>query len=292
MASALSSVWRRGEEGAYIVRHGGRPVNDFGYRSTRAQGPVGAAILDESQAMDNIWEMSYPFLFPYGCGGLEKKRRVPVPVTSHMRWCLRFRDGRFRRQETFSFVAFAMLQKREALGSARLQMKRRQFEKDAHTIMAITTEQLRNAAEEEARGERFSDPAVRLLRSYVQATSGRVMGTDAARIRLRSQIWSTCISMGPPSLWVTINPSDLHDPLAQVFAGEDIVMNDFIRSAGPDKEARAKNVAKDPYASAKFFHYTIRALLKHVFGVTSTAFKTTSRMGVLGKIAAYFGTVE
>ena len=47
-------------------------------------------------------------------------------------------------------------------------------------------------------------------------------GSNQSRVQLQSQIWSTCIMKNPPSLWITINPSDLHDPIAQIFAGEDI----------------------------------------------------------------------
>ena len=37
-----------------------------------------------------------------------------------------------------------------------------------------------------------------------------------------------CMMKGPPSLWITINPSDTRDPIAQVFAGEKIDMDDFV----------------------------------------------------------------
>ena len=54
--------------------------------------------------------------------------------------------------------------------------------------------------------------------------------------------------INPPSLWITINPSDLHDPIAQIFAGEDIDMDKFASTLGLSKETRAVNVANDPFA--------------------------------------------
>jgi hypothetical protein len=98
--------------------------------------------------------------------------------------------------------------------------------------------------------------------------------------------------MNPPSLWITINPCDLHDPIAQVFCGEDINLDGFIATAGPSKEKRAENIAKDPYAAAKFFHFVIRAVLRTLFQITVTQYKVKSKMGVLGEVSAYFGTVE
>jgi hypothetical protein len=60
------------------------------------------------------------------------------------------------------------------------------------------------------------------------------MGSDQSRQLYRGQIWGTCLLLGPPSLWITINPVDIHDPIVQVFAGEDIDMDRFIATTGPD----------------------------------------------------------
>ena len=71
----------------------------------------------------------------------------------------------------------------------------------------------------------------------------------------RAKIWGTNLLHNPPSLWVTINPSDTQDPIAQVFAGVDIDLDVFCKTAGPDSVDRSTNVASDLYASAKFFHF-------------------------------------
>ena len=46
------------------------------------------------------------------------------------------------------------------------------------------------------------------------------------------------IMLNPPSLWITINPCDLHDPIAQVFAGENINLDNLWEKPGPSKERR------------------------------------------------------
>jgi hypothetical protein len=46
---------------------------------------------------------------------------------------------------------------------------------------------------------------------------------------------------------------DVHDPIVQVFAGEEIDMDHFISTAGPDAKRRAFNVANDPYAASTSF---------------------------------------
>ncbi|KIL55634.1 hypothetical protein M378DRAFT_90614 [Amanita muscaria Koide BX008] len=289
MIWGLANLWNQGHEGAYHVRPGTQPVSDFGH-------PRSAANLDPAPGGDsdqtNFFEKAFPCLFPYGCGGIEGNQHVRVPFREHIQWALQYHDRRFRKHETFPFVSFGILQRREALGSARIQMRRKNFEHDARIMCSITLEQLQQARAEEESGIPISNPAVRLMRSHVNATVSRVMASDQSRIRMRSQIWSTALYLGPPYVWITINPCDLHDPLTQVFAGVNIDLDKFCATMGPDKDTRAKNVASDPYASAKYFHFMIRVILETLFQVKTSKFKIESRMGLLGQVTAYFGTVE
>ena len=47
-----------------------------------------------------------------------------------------------------------------------------------------------------------------------------------------------------------MNPCDLHDPIVQVFCGEEIDLNSIIATAGPSKEQQAQNIAGNPHAAA------------------------------------------
>jgi hypothetical protein len=159
-------------------------------------------------------------------------------------------------------------------------------------MSTITWEKIQEAKKQEEKGERITDPAIQMLKSNVHAAAGKVMGTNAGRHRLKSEIWSTSIALGPPSLWITINPCDLHDPIAQVFAGEGIDLDQFLETIGPDADTRAQNISNDPYASSRFFHFMVRTILTTLFGVKRTKFQVRSEKGIFGHIAAYFGVVE
>jgi len=106
-----------------------------------------------------------------------------------------------------------------------------------------------------------------------------------------SKAWSTTTVCGPPSLWVTLNPSD-QDPIAQVIAGTDIDLDNFDATAGPTAEQRGQNVASNPFASAKSFHFIINTVLDIVFGIRRTPLEIERRQGVFGTVQAYIGTVE
>ena len=283
MAWGLSNLWQEGGEGTYAVRHGKRAVNDFGR-------PRPGEEVDMDRP--NFFEKAFPCLFPYGCGGIEADRPIDISFIAHVRWALAYHDRRFRRHETFPFVSFGIIQRRQALASARIQMNQRQFEREARLLTTITLEKLQKACDEEEKGLVISDAAVRQLQKSVYATSSRVKGSNQQRLQCRGIIWSTCIMKNPASLWITINPTDLHDPIAQVFAGEDINLDDFISSLGPDIKQRAYNIASDPYAAAKFFHFIIQTILETLFGVKVTDYQVHNKTGIMGRVSCYFGLVE
>lgn len=287
MQWGMMNMWNEEREGVYGVRHGACPVGDFGPSTQRQYGSE-----DDGIDEDNFFEKAFPVLYPYGRGGIEAIRRTKVDFRSHVQWALQYHDRRFRRHETFPFVAFGILQRRQGLGSARIQMKRADFDRVSRTLSTLTVERLRKAQEEEENHQPISDAAVRLLKEHVEAVASRVLGSDQMRIRFRSQMWSSSAVLGPPALWATINPNDDSDPLAQVLAGEDISLDDFVAANGPNAQERGRTIARDPYAAAKFFHHTVRAMLETLFQIKATPFRVQSGMGVLGEVAAYFGTVE
>jgi hypothetical protein len=282
MAWGLANLWKEGKEGVYGIRPGRQPISDF------------PSINNDNEDEDepNFFERAFPCLFPYGRGGMEARRPRPISLRDHVQWAIQYADHRFRKHVTFPYVVFGIIQRREALGSARVQMKRENFDRDARIFAKVTMTKLRKASDEEDRNQPISDPHVRLLRKHVHATISRVSGSDQQRQQLRSQIWSTCVSIGPPSLWITINPCDLHDPIAQIFTGEKINLDDFLARNGPTKEQRAKNIADDPYAAAKFFNFMINTILETLFQVKVVGHQVKSRVGILGRVSAYFCTVE
>ena len=272
---ALANLQDSSQEGGYAVRYGKTPITDFGQNAT--QNPLAAAFL---------------VLFPYGIGGVEAERKVKLSLREHAQWALQYYDRRFAMHHSFPFVLFALVQKREAMYSARLQMCRQEFERDNLAMASITVADLRQAEAEERRKEPITNTHVRALRRHVTAANGRVVGSDAARARYRGMIWGTCLLLGGPSLWLTINPADVDDPIAQIFVGEDINMDNFNTLFGPDSNHHAENIMSNPYAAAEYFHFIINTTLETLFGISKWGPRTKSENGVLGHLTGYFGVVE
>jgi len=67
----------------------------------------------------------------------------------------------------------------------------------------------------------------------------------------------------------------------------------FLQSDSCHTSHRATNITGDPYAAVKFFHFMIRAILEHLFGITKTGDgHIQCREGILGMVKSYIGTVE
>lgn len=171
-------------------------------------------------------------------------------------------------------------------------MCRKDFERDALVLSSITLKDLKQAEAEERRKEMISNPRVRVLCKHMVAANGRVVRSDNACSQYQSMIWGTCLFHSRPTIWITINPADIHDPITQVFSRETIDMDKFNSLLGPDSHRRTENIACNPYAAARYFNFIIRTVLEMLMGITNHSSHITSEKGILGQVAAYFEVVE
>lgn len=288
LSNAMANVSTGIGEDKYAVRRGSEFVNEYartGPDGTRTDGGI---------ENPNHLLGAYPTLWPYGKGGIETQRQIDVPYNVHVQWALQYSDRRFRHHGQFMFQAFGVLQKRQVAASACLQVSKKSFLQHHDAFRSLTPKDLQIASAEEMRKVPFSNPTIKALRNQLSTVRTKVMGTDESRIKIRGQIRGMNVMKGPPSLWITINPSDVGDPIAQVFAGEQIDLDDFEKTTGPNSSQRNLNIAGDPYAAAKFFHFVIAALLEELFGIKAYAkgSHVKRKDGIFGKVASYIGTVE
>ncbi|KAG8689870.1 hypothetical protein FRC11_000092, partial [Ceratobasidium sp. 423] len=228
-------------EGGYLVRHGGF-ARDF--------GPAFFKQADQDKDEPNPSTHVFPHLFPYGVGGLEAKREIPVTFIEH----------------DFDHVTAAVGQ--------------------------LKPEDYQKASQDEKKGVHNQDPRVGLLKKAIRVTMQKVMGTDASRALNHSKIWSTSLYLNPVNLWITLNFIDRHDPICQVFVGEQIDMDDLSRVLNLSATNRAINVAQDPFAATQFFFFLANVVLKTLFGFATDNQLAENEVGELGKGNTYFGAVE
>ncbi len=234
---------------------------------------------------------SFLCLFPYGMGGYKVNRPTPVSYEAHARWSLHYNDKCFRKDHHFMFQLFGVLQKRQLCAAAALQISKTCFSRHEHGIRSLTPSDFELASAEERAHKPFSNPVMHALRQNLSSVRTKVMGTDESRIKIRSLIWGMCIKKNPPSIWLTINPADTQDPIAQVLCGEDIDLDNFTaRDHRPSDTA----IAADPYAAFLFFQLVVNAILDSLLGIKGIQHnhQIERETGILGNIEAFIGTVE
>ncbi len=106
-------------------------------------------------------------------------------------------------------------------------MSRKDFNADHEDLSLISISKLTQAAEEDLHKKPISNPKIHKPMKHLKITAGQVIGTNQSCASIQSQIWSLSIKFGPLALWVTVNPSDIHDPIVQVFCREHINLDHF-----------------------------------------------------------------
>ncbi|CAF1362719.1 unnamed protein product [Rotaria sp. Silwood1] len=107
------------------------------------------------------------------------------------------------------------------------------------------------------------------------------MGSANSRTALRTLIHALINGQSLPHIFLTLNPVDIHSPVALYFAGVKLDLDNIQIEQLINTYKRAEIIAFHPVATAKFFHLLITNILN-----------TMIIDGVLGPIKAYFGTAE
>lgn len=226
----------------------------------------------------------YPSLFCFGRGAPEdQSRSVPINFQEHVRYFLSYNDRRFEKNHSFIFVIFNILQRRQACFQAKLIASKPYFKNTSHEINTLTSEDIQKALEnnmQKNNSTELNNPTGHLFR-HIKTIGGRVMGSAYSRTALRTKLHALIYNQGLPHIFLTLNPADIHSPLALYFAGEDIDLDNFQANKMMDTYKRAAIIASHPVATAKSFHTLI-----------SNIINTLIVGGILGPIKAYFGTVE
>ncbi|CAF4428723.1 unnamed protein product, partial [Adineta steineri] len=126
---------------------------------------------------------------------------------------------------------------------------------------------------------------INTLFKNIRCIGGHVMGSVQKRSSLRTLTHGLTFNHGLFSIFLTINPADIHHPLTMHFAAIYFDIDNILPEDLPPTYKRAEIVASHPVATAKFFYHLISSIL-------TTLIEGGPNGGVLGKIKAYFGTNE
>ncbi|CAF1366873.1 unnamed protein product [Adineta steineri] len=251
-------------ENIYLIPHSSKPVNEY-------FNPKLLAGL-------------YPTLFCYGLGAPEDRTRpLTINLREHIRYLLCYNDRRFETNHSFIFVVFNLLQRRDACFHAQLIATKPYFRSSAQEIHSLNTSDIEAALKNISTGtyNKGSNKALGKLVNHIKTIGGRVMGSAYSRTSLRTHLHAMIFNQSLHNIFLTLNPADIHSPVALYFAGVKLDLDNVQAKQLMDAYKRAEIIASHPVATAKFFHILISNILD-----------TLILGGVVGPVKAYFGTVE
>lgn len=243
----------------------------------------------------DLFPMIYLILFPYGIGRFEDKNcQVKLSMCCHIKHLFSLHDQCFQKHPSFLLTAFNVLQCQEMLLQVGLKVKRRNFESVVSWFAKLDDSAIHAVSERLATGKDVTalnedERQVLELMKQVNAVLSEIQGSAASKIKQRLQLKALMIDQGLPSFYITINPSDVHNPLVRFLAGSDINV-DTVLASDYNNHKQSILVSENPYATTKFFNLYMNAFIKAVLGYDPNVFKRED--GILGKVKAYYGCVE
>jgi hypothetical protein len=177
---------------------------------------------------------------------------------------------------------YDVLQLRNSSLGNSLLVKRSQWSSVTRDINSVSSAQLQDAIKVLATTKSTNDPLVRRLLKNITSIGIHVPGSFYQKLQMRGEIRGLLVREGMPAFWLTVNPSDLQNPLVLTLAR--VPLNDSMPASTSDFR---RNIAtSDPVAVARFFHCTCRAILDGLIGTKP------AHHGIFGEVSNYFGVVE
>ena len=181
------------------------------------------------------------------------------------------------------YLLYDVIQRRKsALGNSLL-VKRGDYQAVLDVISSLTHQQLIEVAQALCLTQRTSDPAIAILRWAIQTVAARVPNSFAQKEEMQLHIRVLFIEFGPAVFWLTINPSDLRDPLVVKLAGITLPKDAFERA---NAAFHRKTANMNPAAIAVFFHKVCTGILEALVSPGE------GEIGIFGEVSTYFGVVE
>ena len=235
----------------------------------------------------------FPWLFPYGLGGLDNDymlRKSDFSRAKHIQHFLLYHDRRFQLDDHFVFVLHSHNAVRAASTGGYLLAKMHNFDRVADTILKLKPSALAALVERGQRtgtisAENEDEKACFEIMHWVTHAGGRVPYSAGRKKEQRNEIRSLIYHLGTPMFFITFSPADIKSPICLYYAGAEINLFESCPTM-PNAAERLRAIAQNPTAGARFFHKMVCLFIKHILQWDSGS------DGVFGRTSGYYITVE
>ncbi|PPQ66487.1 hypothetical protein CVT26_011176 [Gymnopilus dilepis] len=234
----------------------------------------------------------FPHLDPWGIGGFhEKRRKIKISLDEQLSHLLNSEDTTFERDPEFPFVLYNMGIKSKVSCIVRFQVSKEQQLRVVSDLDSIDMNELKALAValEKNPSYRPQDPGQKKILSLLQKvtmSTHSLPGSNGYKLAMRRNVRAIINAKGIPTLFITLNPSDVHNPIVRIFGAEEADVDTI--SQGEDIQSWRRRIyaAKNPSACAKFFDLMITTFIDVVLGYGK------DQPGLYGYCEAYYRVVE
>jgi len=172
------------------------------------------------------------------------------------------------------------MRRSKVLTSVNIKANRQGWENTQRLLKAVKDEDIENAIQEERQHRRISNEGIRRLLKEVGSISMAVPGSDEKKGYALTDLKSSFVYYGTPTIYLTINPADRYSPLALLYAGVAIDPKHFM----PEEYGYTERVSVlllNPLAVIEYFHNMVSAIIE-----------TAIKRGMFGQVIHHYGTIE
>ncbi|KAJ6464325.1 hypothetical protein DFH09DRAFT_957797, partial [Mycena vulgaris] len=210
-----------------------------------------------------LMSMAFPEEDPWGIGGmLHPQRRKKISPAEQVAHLLTVHGGRFQRHSEFAFFYYNVLRKQLVATNTRYKAPKNNYRDVVDKMLNVDLGILSSLKEKCKRDALYiptdeTEKHIMTLMNSVGLIARHIPGSAGHKVKLRNEIRGLINYRGAPTLFVTLNPSDIDNPIVRLFAGEDIDLEDLARGEDMDGWQRRIFAARNPAACALFFDLII-----------------------------------
>ena len=179
----------------------------------------------------------FPWLFPYGYGGLGNARGYsPISDAKRKRQLLMYYDKRFQLDRSFALIAFNHEQIKNSSTGGFLLAKRKDIATVADRLLNLNANALDDIINRMQKNEEYVKPQTAeekecydLLKDLDYVNS-HVDGSITNRKQMRSEIWALTSYLGAPSWFIMFAPANLSHPLCIYYADTNHIYTSNIKT--------------------------------------------------------------
>ena len=166
----------------------------------------------------------FPWLFPYGYGGIGQAHlKKKLSESEHKKCLLMHHNKRFQTDLYFPIVAFNHEQMKAGITGSFLLAKRQKFAEIVKRLTGLNRDVLsdltgRLASGEHIRASTDEEKACFAILDDLDHVGGHVKGSLTSKKYMRNEIWSLISFLGAPSWFITLFPADNRHPICLYFA--------------------------------------------------------------------------